>query len=315
MTAPTAELMQIRFQKLKNIHFSIAHVHSGIMHEHSSLEIGLVLKGVLKLESERGSRKVDQGGLLLFNPYESHMVSMGSDGYVLLLQLAPGFGKEYFARMANVSFDSSVLDQLEPDVHDTICQCMICAAQAYFGEPNVFGLECASWAAKLITTLLRCIPYQISSDADLLAKRKKNGRMQRIAGFIEQNYRQKLTLAHLAEAEQVTTTYMSRVFAELFHLPFQEYLSEFRLYKALPLLKNPSIYLVDVCMECGFSDTRYLNAVCKKQYGCNAVQLRQKLTDGKIHTTELVTKADVHRLSDVEALCCIDEFLKGKENT
>lgn len=312
MSMATAELMHIRFQKLKNIHFSIVHIHKGIMHEHSSLEVGLVLNGRVTMEGEKGSRQIGKGGLLLINPYESHLIDTDSDGLMLVMQFAPGFGEAYFARMGNVAFDSSALDTLPPEVYNEICRCLINSAKAYFSEPDVFGLECASYAAQLATTLLRYIPYEISTDAELLAKRKKNGRMQRISGFIEQNYRQKLTLAQIAEAEQVTTTYMSRIFVELFHMNFQEYLSEFRLHKALPLLKNPSVYLVDVCMECGFSDTRYLNAVCKKQYGCNASQLRQMLIEDRLHPSEMViTQSEVMRLTDGEALRRIEEYLKS----
>jgi len=32
-------------------------------------------------------------------------------------------------------------------------------------------------------------------------------------------------------------------------------------------------------MECGFSDTRYLNAICQKEYGCTATQLREQMQD------------------------------------
>jgi len=112
-----------------------------------------------------------------------------------------------------------------------------------------------------------------------MIKKKKIGRQQRIASFVEQHYREKLTLSQLAQSESITTAYMSRIFAELFHTSFQEYLSRLRLQKAIPMLKNTSIYLVDICMECGFSDTRYLNAICQKEYGCTATQLREQMQD------------------------------------
>lgn len=314
MTAAKAELVHVRYQKLKNMSFSVMELRDGLLHEHSSLEIGMVLEGSVLLECGGRTRQVAAGGLLLFNPYESHILSSPEGAKVLLMQLAPGFGKAYFARISSVEFDNSGLDQLPAQVTRTLSEHLLSAAEAFFGEPQVYGLECAAWAAHLVAEMLRCIPYRITSDGELMSKKKKVGRHQRIAAFMEQHYREKVTLAQLAKAEGISSTYMSRIFAELFHKPFQEYLSEFRLQKALPLLKNPSIYLVDVCMECGFSDTRYLNAVCQKQYGCTAAQLREKLIRDEIAPDEDALVADMPRYSDAEALQIIQKFCSSKED-
>ena len=308
MAAANAELVQVRYRKLKNMSFSVLQIREGVPHEHSSLEVGIVLEGAITLECGNRKRQVAEGGLLLFNPYEGHILSSEAGAKVLLMQLAPGFGKAYFARMANLEFDNTALDMIPAQVRNTLAGYMLSAAEAFFAEPHVYGMECAAWAAHLVTQMLRSIPYRIGSDGEILSKKKKQGRHQRITNFMEQHYREKVTLSQLAKAEGISNTYMSRIFAELFHKPFQEYLSEFRLHKAMPLLKNPSIFLVDVCMECGFSDTRYLNAVCQKLYGCSATQLREKLICDEIDPDDELLLPEVHRYSDREALQIIQAF-------
>ena len=147
-----------------------------------------------------------------------------------------------------------------------------------------------------------------------MAKKKKISRKQRIAGFVEQHYRDKLTLTQLAQAEGITTAYMSRIFGELFCTTFQEYVSRLRLQKALPMLKKTDFYLVDICMECGFSDTRYLNAICQKEYGCTASQLREKMQDPAWQNPFEILPENEIFLDDKDAICALQEYAAAKFN-
>lgn len=313
MTAATAEMVHVHHHKLKNVNFAIVRISEAVTHEHSSLELGMVLHGTVSVKCEHQNRSVDAGGILLFNSYDRHTLSSDNGATVLFMQLAPGFGMAYFARIASVTFDCTGLDQLSGDAYNSISRNLLNAAQAFFGEPEAFGLECAAWSAGIAAVLLRQIPYQISSESEIMTKKKKIGRQQRISSYIEQHYREKLTLEQLAKAEGISITYMSRIFAELFRKTFQEYVSEFRLSKAMPLLKNPSIYLVDVCMECGFSDTRYLNAVCQKKYGCTAAQLREKLLcDELVPLNETAAAKETPQYSDAEALQILHDYIANK---
>ena len=309
MTASSAELVQVRYQKLKNVNCCITEIGEGHCHEHSSMELGLVLSGAVVLECGGNRRQVVAGGLMLTNAYESHTVSSKEGAQVLFVQLASGFGKAYFARIASVEFDAFAIQYLDPQVADGIRKNMLSAAEVFFAEPIAYGLECAGYMANVVATLLRSIPHRIYSDAEVMTKKKKAGRYQRIANFIDRHYREKLTLSHLAKSEGVTSSYMSRIFAELFNKTFQDYLSELRLYKAIPMLKNPDIYLVDICMECGISDPRYLNAVCKKIYGCSAMQLREMLIRGaNLSTDAMVETEQLSQYSDDESLNILHKY-------
>jgi preprotein translocase subunit SecA len=141
-------------------------------------------------------------------------------------------------------------------------------------------------------------------------KKKKIGRKQRIASFVEQHYREKLSLTQLAQEEGITAAYMSRIFAELFSDSFQEYLSKMRLQKAINLLKQSNIYLVDICMECGFSDTRYLNAICQKEYGCSAMALREKMQNPEWQDPHQEPEAAELTLDDAESLRILKIYIE-----
>ena len=278
MSTSPAQWVQINYQKLKNIHISLCHITRGEKHVHSCLELGIVISGSAKVTAGKCSYVAAPGDLVLFNAYEEHKLEPQPHLQMLYMQFAPGFGKAYFAQVSSLEFenDPSLLD---PQAGDKIRNAILATADSFYREPAAYGMECAGHAAQILTTLLRFVPYQVNSDTEHMGKKKRVGRQRRIAAFVEDRYREKLTLTQLAESEGITTAYMSRIFAELFGMPFQDYVSRLRLKKAIPLFKKETVYLVDICMECGFSDTRYLNAVCQKEYGCTAAQLRQKMLD------------------------------------
>ena len=276
MSVSTAQWTQVHYQKLKNMNFAIYDTGSTVRHIHSCMELGVVLSGQVKVSVSDTIYTAQAGKVLLFNSYEEHILEPLPQVQILFLQLAPDFGKVYFAKVSRLEFDAHPLDE---EIAQQIKPLILAAAETFFQEPEAFGMECASLVTRAMTILLRNVPYRTSSDAEHMGKKKRVGRQQRIAAFVEEHIREKLTLAQLAKSEGITTAYMSRIFAELFETSFQDYLSHLRLQSAIPLLKKSDVYMVDICMECGFSDTRYLNAVCQKEYGCTAAELRRKMQD------------------------------------
>jgi len=278
MTESTAELIQIQYQKLKNINFSVIELIREQLHVHSSTELTILLEGEVLVEAGTRSYRAGKGDMLIFNSYEAHRLVPDPRATLLMLHLAPIFGSACFARLLTVEFDYTP-QSLEKGVGDSVISMLIDAAKVFFREPLAFGMECTSLIFGAMTLLIRNVPYSLNSDTEHVAKKKRFSRKQRIAAFVDQHYKDKLTLTQLAQSEGITTAYMSRIFGELFTDSFQEYVSKLRMRKALPMLKKNNIFLVDICMECGFSDTRYLNAICLKEYGCTAAQLREQMQD------------------------------------
>lgn len=314
MTAATKELVQIGFGKLKNINIAVVALNNGRWHEHSGLELGLVLRGSVTVSRGDRVETFSTGDLIVINAYDSHIFTATADAKLLMVHLASAFGKDYFNRISGVEFDDSKLKQLPGEIYQDLVSNLLSAAKAYFQQPLAFGLECAGWCTHLVATMLRYLPFSLCSESEVTTKKKNIGRYQRISNYMEQHYRDKLTLSQLAQVEGITTAYMSRIFCELFHVPFQEYLSQLRLRKAMHLLAKPDIYLVDICMECGFSDTRYLNSVCKRSFGCSAVELREMLLRGQLpYGDQDPSSAQYTVYSDAESLELLDTFMAGRE--
>ncbi len=286
MAAQHSEYVLVYYEKIKYVTIGVHQIVTGKRHEHGVLEVGMVLNGAVRVNAHGTSRELYPGDLMLFNAYEPHAITSISrePAQVLTLWISSYFAREYFAGMASTVFDSSALSSLSQEGTEQLRSRIKQASESYFAQSDGFQMECIGHMSLLMTDLYRLLPHKQSTEAENAAKKKKMGRMRRISMYMEQHYKTKLTMSELAKAEGVTTAYMSRVFRELFGMSFQEYLNLLRLERAIPLMRDTSMYLVDICMECGFSDTRYLNAVCQKEFGCNATTYRKELRTAQVQS-------------------------------
>ena len=75
---------------------------------------------------------------------------------------------------------------------------------------------------------------------------------------------------------RLTQTYLSHLFREQLHIPFQDYLARLRLEAAMLLLRQSDTTLTDAAYACGFSDPKYLNRSFQKNLGMSPRQWLQE---------------------------------------
>ena len=308
-----SELERVRFEKIRHISVFINSIMFRNMHEHGALELAIVLKGKGRIIRNHGQFYVKPGDIILYNFYEPHEIA--ADGVeplsTLCIQVSNRFCKEYFPKLPNLKFNTSRLATLPAEDLQHIHDLAFGVAQDYFGEATGYQLACIGKIGTLLAFLMNKLPFAVASEAEFNARQSKTARMRRVVSYIDQHYKEKVTLEMLAEMEGVTPTHLSHFFSEAFHVSFREYLNTVRLEKALVLMRDPSLYLVDICMESGFSDSRYLNAVFEKAFGCTISQYRQQcLTAGSSEklTRGFITHANF-RYSHAECVQIVDRHM------
>ena len=314
-----SEFEVIRYEKLRHLHIFLVNVLFRNMHEHSDFELNVVLRGSAVVRRNSGECRVSQGAVLLFNSYEPHEIASDTTEPVQLLsvQISNHFCREYFPRLHNVAFEPTDLRQVlsEPELHE-MRSMLFTTTLAFFREAPGFQFECVGLVSLMLSRLLRSLPHVLIDDQEYAARKRKTARIRRITDYIDQHYKEKIMLPDLAKMEGITTTYLSHFFHDTFHMTFQEYLNRLRLEKALILMKDPSLYLVDICMECGFSDNKYLNQMFMKKFGCSASEYRKKRIvpgDDESSREEPASYSQFqYRQSD--ALAILEKYLEQEEN-
>ena len=316
--APQSEFEVIRYEKLRHLHIFLVNILFRNMHEHSDFELDMILKGSATVRCNRGELRAEPGSLLLFNSYEPHEIASDTTEplQILSVQISSQFCKEYFPRLHNLEFSTvDIAKEITQEDMRKIQSYLFATAIGFFQEQAGFRLDCIGCVSLMLSHILRLIPHQLIDDQEYAARKRRTARIRRITSYIDQHYKEKIMLPDLAEQEGISTTYLSHFFHETFHMTFQEYLSRLRLEKALILMKDPSIYLVDICMECGFSDNKYLNRMFMKKFGCTASEYRKKriLPSADETVASEPSSYSEYHYPDRECLQILEQYLGKKE--
>lgn len=81
--------------------------------------------------------------------------------------------------------------------------------------------------------------------------------LHRITGFIQKNYQNKLTLKEISEAGLVGRSKCGDIFKKYLGKTPIEYLTEYRILKAVELLRCSDMSITEISMQCGFGGASY----------------------------------------------------------
>ncbi|MFR7743604.1 MAG: helix-turn-helix transcriptional regulator [Acutalibacteraceae bacterium] len=135
---------------------------------------------------------------------------------------------------------------------------MLLALSNYLRDTPEAPFACMAQINAIFAILLGGTPYRVLSDTENMTQTRNAERMHRILHYLETHYSEPVRLSEIAEREGLTQTYLSHLFREQLHIPFQDYLGRLRLEAAMLLLRQSDTTLTDAAYACGFSDPKYL---------------------------------------------------------
>lgn len=259
----------IPYSKIKHINAFVIEIHYRNFHMHSDFELIIILEGngFIKLKNDILALKT--GDSVLINPHEAHEIN-ASDGNgikLIVLQFSRHFCREYFPKLKNTNFKTANIQSVLKEAYPEFIKLSMHLAVAYMHSDAYFELECIRMLTSILLLLYQHMDYRILDEEKYMEQKKKFGRMNRIAAFIDANYLYPIRLADLAKEENITVTHFAHFFKENFGVTFQEYINSRRLEQALRLAGNKDLSLSAISMMSGFSDTKYLLKAFKNRFG------------------------------------------------
>lgn len=234
------------------------------LHWHRSIEIDLVLEGriILKIDGKSQEMQKDEWNIVNSGELHSNTWVQREDSYKGITLL----------------ISKSFLDTwLKEDVYlictqNTAGQERIRNVIKKLGEIKEKGGE--FHRVELMENLFLLVrllgEYCIQESMENRAKRIKGIRnIKSIINYIDEHYKENITLNSVAEEFHYSPAHLSRLFKEHIGYNFYEYLQDVRLMNAMELLKKPeNILLIDCAMEVGFPNIKSFIATFKKTYNC-----------------------------------------------
>lgn len=105
------------------------------------------------------------------------------------------------------------------------------------------------------------------------ASKKQN--LQEVKEYLDQHYRENISLDRLAEQFFINKFYLTRIFKEQFGVSVNSYLLEVRITRAKHLLRFTDLTVEVVGAECGMRDANYFSRVFKKLEGISPGEFRK----------------------------------------
>lgn len=93
--------------------------------------------------------------------------------------------------------------------------------------------------------------------------------------YINEHYREELSLQSIAEAVGCSYNYLSKAFYEQVGIRFSQYVNNYRLQKAIYLLLNGETSVTDIVYETGFSSVRNFNRIFLDATGVSPTEFRK----------------------------------------
>ena len=282
------------------------------MHLHKELELCVVLSGSCRVSTDRQSFEARPGEILLFDAGSSHeLCASGAPARLLTLQISNSFCARFYPQIRSIRFGCRGLSScLGPEQLPALRRAMLLALSNYLRDTPEAPFACMAQINAIFAILLGGTPYRVLSDTENMTQTRNAERMHRILHYLETHYSEPVRLSEIAEREGLTQTYLSHLFREQLHIPFQDYLGRLRLEAAMLLLRQSDTTLTDAAYACGFSDPKYLNQSFLKNLGMTPRQWLQE--NRPAPTDEAQSKEDSrtaqHILTPDECRALLDAY-------
>jgi AraC-like DNA-binding protein len=93
---------------------------------------------------------------------------------------------------------------------------------------------------------------------------KKPGRVHKLMHYIQQNFKEEITLQQVASISGLQLHSFCRFFKALTHRTFSDFLNEVRIGFAKKLLQQSDLPITQIALECGYTNISYFNRSFKK---------------------------------------------------
>ena len=180
---------------------------------------------------------------------------------------------QYFAPMLQGSCTDCCLITMEQDCYSEFKEIVESLFNLGFDRTPFYEIKLKSLISDLLYRLLKYGLIQIYD------KPLEGGDVQavrRVVDYIADNYRENITLAKLADVVNMSETGLSRLFRNITGMSCIDYVIEYRMSKAMSLVRFSDKPIIEIAYEVGFNNISYFNRTFKKRFHRTPSQCRKE---------------------------------------
>lgn len=250
-------------------------------HIHKEIELGLVMRGQLTVKENGRAWTIQEGDMYLINAMGPHEFAANQpDTLILAIQASPKLLRPFLpdAAMRRYQTEPPIRSWFRNGDYTALTKDCVQLARRYHRRDQGYEVACFSLIGQVFLLLENHIPILMIDQKDYDTVRRRTDRMAQITDYMDQHYQQKLLLGDIADQFGLSLTYASHLFKDTLGVTFQDYLKEKRFEHALSLIAGTGRSILDISLESGFSDERYLTALFRERFGISPREYRKRLS-------------------------------------
>lgn len=158
-----------------------------------------------------------------------------------------------------------------------ICKLMEALTKLYMVETlPTFAMESEGIILQVLSRLLRFFSKNITPKTALASSPAAFERLRTIITYVEENFREPLSLQEAADRLGLTKEYFCRFFKKNMGMSFLEYVNEVRLSHIYYDLIHSDTPVSVLTAENGFTNQKLFNRTFKELYGCTPSSVRKR---------------------------------------
>ncbi|MDI6618481.1 MAG: AraC family transcriptional regulator [Clostridiales bacterium] len=268
------------------------HIQTIPDHTHDYIQLWYVARGEFLHKFNNIEYKMTRGDMFVLPPFAVHKVMpcKGEEVRIIGCEFLPQFINEQFKNLYEDTdfFDFAYLrpflvseDKVRLKINLTgdsllkseeILEEML---YEYKVKDRYYEMLLKGDLLKLLTIVIREYykDSKISEEKEILRK-YKDAIIDSML-YIHSKYNEKIHLEDACKHSMMSKTYFCYIFKSLTGKTFNEYLSNLRITKAMELLLNTNMSIMEVCFEVGFNDETYFCKTFKKLVGVSPKQYKK----------------------------------------
>lgn len=279
----------IKFENGMPVRVFVRSVEQYPYHWHDTLEIIQVLKGSVNIGMGSEDHLLHEGSIAVINMGELHRIEGNSqDNQVLFIQIDDCFYRNIWpdSEYSFIYCCSTYHEAEVPEKYEKLKGYIAQLVWAFNGQ------SCEDHKKNIEDTLAAMLAY-MTDNFDYLRwgpgtaefDEKQAERLKQMAGHVKNGHGVNPGLKDLAAEVDISLCHLSHDIKDKFGYTFQELLYYTKIEQAAKLLLSTDERIIDIAMECGFSDSKYLIKHFKLNYKYSPSEFR------KMHRTDARTLA------------------------
>ncbi len=264
----------VRHTTMKHLEIFLVEMTSRSPHGHDDLEIGILLEGSLLLFTEQEQHRLRPGDIYVITRYQVHSFhGTGEKNLILAFQIKTDFYRKINHQLGFLSLQSNIIRS--GSLHNTLHRILLDCADVYFSARPFNDVRCSALLLDAMYEILSATHFSFSNEKESDAAKKISRRLNRIMDYIAEHYSEHIALDDIAALEHVSACHISHFIKNILGISFQDYLNQVRFEQALRLADTSDLSILDICLETGFSSSRYLNQMFLKNLGCTVKEYKK----------------------------------------